>query len=147
MDASGGRTGAADTMGGGAMATMTTTRSEEYRVVGVSDDVTTCECCGRFGLKRTVALMDRDGAVRHFGSQCAARALGRRARNAAAMVEKEALNAQPVVGYVVRNLTAGAYIRDQASGRLARFDSAGAEARVARIASRGMAAVVEPVFG
>ena len=68
---------------------MTTTR---FRVQGITDDVTTCECCGRAGLKRTVRLveLDADGndveAV-YYGTDCAARAAGAtstRIRNAAA---------------------------------------------------------------
>ncbi len=68
---------------------MTTTR---FRVQGITDDVTTCECCGRAGLKRTVRLveLDADGndmdAV-HYGTDCAARATrttSTRIRNAAA---------------------------------------------------------------
>lgn len=45
-------------------------------ILGVSDDVTGCECCGKTGLKRTVALGDADGAVVYYGTDCAARALG-----------------------------------------------------------------------
>lgn len=44
------------------------------RVLGINDDVTTCECCGKCNLKCTVAL-DRDGETVYFGRACAARAL------------------------------------------------------------------------
>jgi hypothetical protein len=51
-----------------------------YRLLGVDDDVTTCEHCGRKNLKRTVVLsqIDEDGdevAVVRFGCDCAARAM------------------------------------------------------------------------
>jgi hypothetical protein len=53
-----------------------------YRVLGTSDDVTTCELCGRAELKSTVALQPldpdggADGEAVYFGSDCAARAAG-----------------------------------------------------------------------
>lgn len=43
------------------------------KIIGISEEVTTCECCGRSNLKRTVVL-DLDGAVRYFGCDCAAKA-------------------------------------------------------------------------
>lgn len=44
------------------------------RYLGTSDDVTTCDCCGRSDLKSTVAL-EIEEAVVHFGVTCAAKAL------------------------------------------------------------------------
>ena len=40
-------------------------------ILGTTDEVTTCECCGRADLRRTVCLSDG----RHLGTECAARAL------------------------------------------------------------------------
>lgn len=63
-----------------------------FRVQGITDEATTCECCGREGLKRTVRLieLDADGndldAV-YYGTSCAAtaaRTTSTRIRNAAA---------------------------------------------------------------
>ncbi len=54
-----------------------------HKILGTSDDVTACDCCGRTDLKFTVALdvLDAEGGetgdVVHFGCVCAARALGR----------------------------------------------------------------------
>lgn len=45
-----------------------------YRILGSNDEVTTCECCGRSGLKKTVVLTDGEREVR-YGTECAARAL------------------------------------------------------------------------
>lgn len=45
-----------------------------YRIIGITDTVGTCDCCGRTDLKRTV-ILDRDGATVYFGTQCAARHL------------------------------------------------------------------------
>lgn len=44
--------------------------------LGTSDDITSCECCGKKNLKRTVALdLTGDGAVVHYGVDCASKAL------------------------------------------------------------------------
>lgn len=57
---------------------MTTTA----RFLGYTDDVTTCECCGRTGLKVVIRLVHLDidgtpdGDAVHYGTACAARALG-----------------------------------------------------------------------
>lgn len=45
-----------------------------YRILGINDDVTTCECCGKSNLKKTVVLGSDSGEV-HFGVDCAARAM------------------------------------------------------------------------
>lgn len=67
---------------------MTTTT---YRVLGTTDDVTTCDICGRPELKGTVAL-DADGDTLYAGTSCAARIAGRPARDirSAARVADEA---------------------------------------------------------
>lgn len=44
------------------------------KILGINDEVTTCECCGRSGLKRTVVLSTGEGEVR-YGSECAAKAM------------------------------------------------------------------------
>jgi hypothetical protein len=45
------------------------------KFLGTTDDVTTCDCCGRTGLKSTVALEREDGAQVFYGVTCAALAL------------------------------------------------------------------------
>jgi hypothetical protein len=42
--------------------------------LGTSDEVNSCDCCGKQNLKSTVAL-DVDGEVLYYGVTCAARAL------------------------------------------------------------------------
>ena len=46
------------------------------KVLGTTDEVTTCELCGRSDLKKTVILQDSDGEIVHYGADCAARAAG-----------------------------------------------------------------------
>jgi len=50
----------------------------EVRFVGVTDEVTTCECCGKRNLKRTVAISFDGGDPVYYGTDCAARTLGRK---------------------------------------------------------------------
>lgn len=45
-----------------------------YRILGINDDVTTCECCGKSGLKCTVVLTDGEHEVA-YGRDCAAKAV------------------------------------------------------------------------
>jgi hypothetical protein len=47
-----------------------------YRLVGVTDERDSCDCCGRTDLKRVVVLHDGYDHV-FFGSQCTARLLGK----------------------------------------------------------------------
>lgn len=53
-----------------------------FKVRGSNDEVTTCECCGRENLKKTVMLevLDADGngtgQIERYGVDCAARAAG-----------------------------------------------------------------------
>lgn len=52
------------------------TKLMKYEYLGTTDEVTTCDCCGKTNLKNTVAIRDLDeGEVLHFGVTCAARAL------------------------------------------------------------------------
>lgn len=44
------------------------------KLIGIDDEVTTCECCGKSNLKCTVVL-STDGGESRFGRDCAARAL------------------------------------------------------------------------
>lgn len=44
--------------------------------LGTDDSVNTCDCCGKTGLKNTVALLTTDGNEVFYGVTCAARALG-----------------------------------------------------------------------
>lgn len=75
------------------MSSTENTATARFSLVGVTGDVTACDCCGRDDLKKTVILgaLDADGNVEdvvYYGSECAARALGR--RGAARKVYREA---------------------------------------------------------
>lgn len=48
-------------------------------MLGITDEITDCGCCGKSGLKRTVAIsLDGESAPVYFGSDCASRALAGR---------------------------------------------------------------------
>lgn len=46
-----------------------------YKILGATNDVTVCNCCGRENLKKTVVLDDYEGNVKYFGETCAAKAM------------------------------------------------------------------------
>ncbi len=49
---------------------------KKFQIMGVTDEVTTCDCCGRANLKRTVCLRSVEDAEDVFyGTQCAAVAM------------------------------------------------------------------------
>lgn len=57
-------------------------------MLGTSDEVQQCECCGRDDLKKTIALSVDDGDPLFFGETCAARALARSAKDVRAMARR-----------------------------------------------------------
>ena len=59
------------------------------KVLGITDEVTSCSCCGRTGLKSTVAI-DAHGEVVYYGRTCATRHTGKEAN----VITKEAFSAQ-----------------------------------------------------
>jgi hypothetical protein len=66
------------------------------KYLGTSDEVTTCDCCGRKNLKSTIALEVNDETV-YYGLTCAASALGRTAkevRTGARLADKAAADAR-----------------------------------------------------
>lgn len=49
---------------------------KKYQIIGTTDDVNTCDCCGRTNLKKTVILKDTESSEEvYFGTECAAKAL------------------------------------------------------------------------
>lgn len=47
------------------------------RALGITDAVTTCDCCGKSGLVRTVCMELDGGALVHYGTTCASRNTGK----------------------------------------------------------------------
>jgi len=69
---------------------------KSYKILGKNDEVTTCECCGKSGLKLTVVLTDGESEVR-YGRDCAARILAAQSfgpRMTATKIERAAEKAE-----------------------------------------------------
>ena len=50
--------------------------ASNFTLLGITDECTSCDCCGKSGLKCTMALVDGNGAQVYYGRDCGARALG-----------------------------------------------------------------------
>jgi hypothetical protein len=53
------------------------TQTREYTIVGVTDEQTECDACGRVELKRTVILALGGTEAGRYGTTCAGRIVGR----------------------------------------------------------------------
>ena len=58
------------------------------RFLGNTDEVTSCDCCGKQNLKSTVAIETVEGGTVYFGVTCAARALAVSAKEVRAASRK-----------------------------------------------------------
>lgn len=82
---------------------MAATATATHRYIGVTDEQTVCDHCGKAELAKTIvlALLDADGnqeTVVHYGSTCAARALAvkggaRRVRDLAGFAHRQTVEA------------------------------------------------------
>lgn len=79
--------------------------STNYKLLGINDDVTTCECCGKSDLKCTVVMTNGEGEV-HYGRQCAARALRPMFPLSVAKIERAARQASYDAEVAARRATA-----------------------------------------
>ena len=84
-----------------------------YAIHGTTDEVTVCACCGKKNLRNTVVLEVVEGVnagdIMHFGSHCAARALGQSKSKAELIViqAKRRAKVQPIVDFVKENINRG----------------------------------------
>lgn len=81
-------------------------------ILGVTDEITICECCGKKNLRDTVCLEETEtGEVKYFGSICAARALGGKDKSTLVLARAKARQkALPVIEVVRTALVAGAAV-------------------------------------
>jgi hypothetical protein len=56
----------------------------------ITDEIDTCDCCGRTDLKATVAMQLSDGGILHYGRTCAARNSGKDQRQIKKEIIQEA---------------------------------------------------------
>lgn len=59
------------------------------RALGIDDSVTTCDCCGKSGLKSTVAMELDSGDIVHYGCVCAARNTGKAQKTITSEIKAE----------------------------------------------------------
>lgn len=59
------------------------------KALGITDEVTTCDCCGKADLKCTVAIELDDGQIVHYGRTCASRNTGKPAKQINSEVRAE----------------------------------------------------------
>jgi hypothetical protein len=80
------------------------------KLLGICEEITVCDCCGKRNLKLTVAL-EISGEVVHYGRDCAGAALyGRKDRKNGILAEQRArarAKAEPVIAAVRAALPQG----------------------------------------
>lgn len=90
---------------------MNATAARAFRILGTTDEVDACDCCGKTGLKSTVAVveLDADGNdvsdTLYFGCTCAARAAAREVKE----IRREAHAADRAREQAERDAKARAY--------------------------------------
>ncbi len=56
--------------------------AKPIKILGISGDVTACDCCGKQDLKRTVCVLDyEEESVKFLGTTCASNAINARRGN------------------------------------------------------------------
>lgn len=62
-----------------------------FKILGITDEITNCDCCGRSNLKCTVALESETGDIVHYGRDCAGKAIyGRKSAKNTKVTEDKA---------------------------------------------------------
>ena len=51
-----------------------TTTERQFKILGICDNINTCDCCGKQNLQKTVAIESLEtGEIGYFGTSCATR--------------------------------------------------------------------------
>lgn len=82
------------------------------KALGITDEVTTCDCCGKADLKCTVAIELDDGQIVHYGRTCARRNTGKAAKQINSEVRAEL--ARKVAAASAEFLASPEYIAERA---------------------------------
>jgi hypothetical protein len=62
-----------------------------FKLLGITEEFSTCDCCGKKNLKCTVALENEEGDIVYYGRDCAGAALyGRKDRKNGILAEERA---------------------------------------------------------
>ena len=59
----------------------------------ITDEVTVCDCCGKKDLKATVAMLNQDNGLFHYGRTCAARNSGKGSKQISKEIKTAKANA------------------------------------------------------
>lgn len=111
------------------------------KVLGINNEVTTCDCCGRSNLKKTVVIGDECGE-RRYGVVCAARFLGRKPADIrGAAVGAEVLRLRPISHWILRNEDRGVWV-----GGLVPVQFATREAAESRAGRNGFRGTAQPCY-
>ncbi len=79
------------------------TSIKKYQIIGTTDDVDTCDCCGRINLKKTVILKDAEsGEEVYFGTECAAKALNWAIQEVTKTAKSETENIKRQIEFQIR---------------------------------------------
>jgi hypothetical protein len=63
-----------------------------YKFCGTTDEITTCDCCGKSNLKKTVVLQNENGDYLYYGVDCAARTINNKTNGKAVLVQAQAVD-------------------------------------------------------
>lgn len=90
-----------------------------YKILGITDDKTSCEKCGKTNLKRTVAISIDGADPVFYGTTCAARAIANNSKAVRATAENitELANAIAYAQKWQRHYAAAGYTGEDRSGR------------------------------
>lgn len=72
----------------------------------LDDSVTTCDCCGRTGLKATVAMLKDCGGIVHYGRTCASRNSGKDSKQIRKEMHEEEARKQNLQRFMAANAKA-----------------------------------------
>lgn len=62
-----------------------------FKILGITDAITVCDCCGKSNLKCTVELEGEDGEIVNYGRDCAGKAIyGRKSAKNTSVTEDRA---------------------------------------------------------
>lgn len=57
------------------------------KIIAITDETSTCECCGKMNLKKVIVMQKEDGSIVRYGTDCAAKAQGKKSAAVKADVE------------------------------------------------------------
>lgn len=78
-----------------------------YKILGTDDSTNVCDCCGKTGLKYTVAV-EIGGRIMHYGSVCATRHTGKTSKEIKLIIKTD-IEARKAAAIKVYHFPANTY--------------------------------------